>query len=377
MKGRVEDPDWEGLTNLVPELKTAPAQKALSTTVDFLFKTAVKQRKIPDSYTQQLQQWFTAAKTRHREGKPYQPVYFEAVSDTHIGKARIIEGDMFSLTSLLNVEEKFNCLYADLPYNISLLEADQTKINEEKIKGLLNQFSVVGNSDKRIVVFHLHPSQYNMLVSALLTTGFQTIETVYWYKENHNYVGAPQKWIKAVEMLLVAFYPKQGSFVLNLDKNPLKRHNIYTVRVPAKKQRHDEGGERVNVFEKLPELARRILSDILLPHSKVLVICMGSGSEVIVALQANMTVVGIESDGAQVEFCKQRVRQFYEPPKQKGRKKKALADQEEDEEEGAEEEEDVDTGEVDKELEEKGSVGASLESSSVSSCFTCKGEVKQ
>eukprot|EP00808_Paulinella_micropora_P003406 g14199.t1 len=67
------------------------------------------------------------------------------------------------------------------------------------------------------------------------------------------------------------------------------------------------------------------------------------------------------------------MRQFYEPPKQKGRKKKA--DQEEEEEEGAEEEEDVDTGEVDKELEEKGSVGASSESSSVSSCFTCKGEV--
>eukprot|EP00808_Paulinella_micropora_P010372 g79285.t1 len=141
MKGSVEDPDWEGLTNLVPELKTAPAQKALSTTVDFLFKTAVKQRKIPDSLTQ-LHQWFTATKTRHRKGKPYQPVCFEAVSDTHIGKARIIEGNMFALTSLLNVEEKFNCLYADLPYNISLLEADQTEINKEKIKGLLNQFSV-------------------------------------------------------------------------------------------------------------------------------------------------------------------------------------------------------------------------------------------
>eukprot|EP00808_Paulinella_micropora_P031815 g55903.t1 len=28
MKGSVEDPDWEGLTNLVPELKTALAQKA-------------------------------------------------------------------------------------------------------------------------------------------------------------------------------------------------------------------------------------------------------------------------------------------------------------------------------------------------------------
>eukprot|EP00808_Paulinella_micropora_P014203 g67809.t1 len=91
MKGSVEDPDWEGLTNLVPELKTAPAQKALSTTVDFLFKTAVKQRKT-DSLTQQLHQWFTAAKTRHREGKPYQPVCFEAVSFTHIGKASIIEG---------------------------------------------------------------------------------------------------------------------------------------------------------------------------------------------------------------------------------------------------------------------------------------------
>eukprot|EP00808_Paulinella_micropora_P021114 g31595.t1 len=120
MKGSVEDPDWERLTNLVSELKTAPAQKALSTT---------------------LHQWFTAAKTRHREGKPYQAVCFEAVSDTHIGKARIIEGDMFSLTSLLNVEEKFDCLYADLPDNISLLEADQTEINEEKIKALLNKFS--------------------------------------------------------------------------------------------------------------------------------------------------------------------------------------------------------------------------------------------
>eukprot|EP00808_Paulinella_micropora_P014204 g67810.t1 len=142
--------------------------------------------------------------------------------------------------------------------------------------------------------------------------------------------------------------------------------------LPAKKQRHDEGGERVNVFEKPPELTRRILSDILLPHSKVLVVCMGSGSEVIGALQANMTVVGIESDGAQVEFCKQRVRQLYKPPKQKGRKKKA--DQEEEEEEEAEEE-DVDPGEVDQEMEEKGSVVASSESSSVSSCFTCKGEV--
>eukprot|EP00808_Paulinella_micropora_P002171 g15040.t1 len=99
MKGSVEDPDWEGLTNLVPELKTAPVKKALSTTVDFLFKTAVKQRKIPDSLTQQLHQWFTAAKTRYREGKPYQPVCFEAVSDPHIGKARIIEGDMFALVS--------------------------------------------------------------------------------------------------------------------------------------------------------------------------------------------------------------------------------------------------------------------------------------
>eukprot|EP00808_Paulinella_micropora_P011265 g7925.t1 len=89
-------------------------------------------------------------------------------------------------------------------------------------------------------------------------------------------------------------------------------------------------------------------------------------------MTAAMTVVGIESDCAQVEFCKQRVRQFYEPVKQRGRKKKA--DQEEEEEEEVEEEEDVDPGEVDKELQEKGSVGASSESSSVSSCFTCKGE---
>eukprot|EP00808_Paulinella_micropora_P013416 g18532.t1 len=193
MKGSVEDPDWEGLMNLVPELKAASAQKALSTTVDFLFKTAVKQRKIPDSLTQQLHQWFTAAKIRHREGKPYQSMCFEAVSDTHIGNARIIEGDMFALTSLLTVEEKFDCLYADLPYNISLLEADQTEINEEKIKGLLNQFSVVGNSDKMIVIFHLYPSQYNML-----------------FRNCFRSISDPEELVQVCDFWLPFFLPKHS-----------------------------------------------------------------------------------------------------------------------------------------------------------------------
>eukprot|EP00808_Paulinella_micropora_P025277 g48665.t1 len=133
MKGSVEDSDWEGLTNLVPELKTAPAQKALATTFDFLFRTAVKHRKLPDSL--QLHQWFIAAKTRHREGKPHQPVCFEAVSDTHIGKARIIEGDMFALSNFLNVEEKFdyrNCLLFFLqrimPHELAQFSKDCNRI---------------------------------------------------------------------------------------------------------------------------------------------------------------------------------------------------------------------------------------------------------
>eukprot|EP00808_Paulinella_micropora_P025278 g48667.t1 len=146
---------------------------------------------------------------------------WQAETELQIGNAKIMMGDMFKMASLLPSDSAFDCLYADLPYNISELQHDQEEINKDKVKTLLNAFSVVGNSEKRAVVFHCHPSQCNMLVEALSVTGYQTIETVYWYKKNHNYVGDVQKWIKAVEMMLVAFNPKQASFTLNLDQNPV------------------------------------------------------------------------------------------------------------------------------------------------------------
>eukprot|EP00808_Paulinella_micropora_P017260 g14098.t1 len=196
-----------------------------------------------------------------KRGRPRCPSDL-AETELETGNARSMMGDMFKMASLLPSNSAFDCLYADLPYNISELVDDQEEIHEEKVKTLLNAFSVVGNSEKRAVVFHCHPSQYNMLVEALSVTGYQTIETVYWYKKNHNYVGDVQKWIKAVEMMLVAFNPKQASFTLNLDPNPINRHNIFVVEVPVKKQRHSSDGARVNVFEKPTELSKQIwLSD--------------------------------------------------------------------------------------------------------------------
>eukprot|EP00808_Paulinella_micropora_P019458 g41947.t1 len=155
----------------------------------------------------------------YTSGKPNDNIEW-AETELEIGNAKIMMSDMFKMA---------NCLYTDLPYNISELVHDQEEINEEKVKTLLNAFSVVGNSEKTAVVFHCHPSQYNMLVEALSVTGYQTIETMYWYKQNHNYVGDVQKWIKAVEMMLVAFNPKQASFTLNLDPNPILRHNLFVV----------------------------------------------------------------------------------------------------------------------------------------------------
>jgi len=266
-----------------------------------------------------------------------------------------------------------DCLYANLPYNISELEHDQTEITEDKVKSLLNQFSVVGNSEKRIVVFHLHPSQYNMLVSCLSATGYQTIETIFWYKKNHNYVGDVQKWIKAVEMMLVAFNPKQASFVLNLDRNPTLRHNLFVVDLPVKKQRHSSDGTRVNVFEKPSELSRRILSTILTPLSNVLVVCMGSGSEVIGALDANMRVTGIEQDAKQVAFAKARVQKHLHPKKSKSKKKEASSEDEVPE--SSQQEEEADDQQVDQELEETGFVGGSDKGETKANCFTCKREL--
>eukprot|EP00808_Paulinella_micropora_P002484 g41677.t1 len=168
----------------------------------------------------------------------------KAETELEIGNARIIMGDMLKMASLLPSDSAFDCLYADLPYNISELQHDQEEINEENVKTLLNAFSVVGNSEKKAVVFHCHPSQYNMLVEALTSTGYNTIETVYWYKKNHNYVGDVQKWIKAVEMMLVTFNPKQASFTLNLDPNLINRHNLFVIEDVINAERVPHSVER-------------------------------------------------------------------------------------------------------------------------------------
>ena len=65
----VADEDWENLCLVVPQLKTEAVRRTLMTTVDFLYKQAVKSRKMPESLRKQVLSWFDQAKIRHSTGQ--------------------------------------------------------------------------------------------------------------------------------------------------------------------------------------------------------------------------------------------------------------------------------------------------------------------
>eukprot|EP00808_Paulinella_micropora_P007636 g19299.t1 len=59
-------------------------------------------------------------------------VFFQNDSEVKLGNATMMVGDMFRLASFLPSDSAFDCLYADLPYNISELQHDQEENSEEK-----------------------------------------------------------------------------------------------------------------------------------------------------------------------------------------------------------------------------------------------------
>jgi len=247
---------------------------------------------------------------------------------------------------------------------------DQTKINKDKVIQILNQFSAIAQQ-KRLVVFHHHPYQFADLYDAFTECGYGTIQPLYWYKKGHNYQGDKNHFVQAVEPIMVGFFPKQSAFQLDLPLNPTERHNLLVFAPPSTKQRNSDS-ERINPFEKPVSLSQHILTTLLPGNSHVLVGCMGSGSEVLGALAADMQVIGFDLDPAQVQATKERLHKVakrmkdLEEKQAQAQQKSAAKASEEEEKEGSS------PAKVQTILDKTGSIGGDPASSVHATCRGCK-----
>ena len=178
-------------------------------------------------------------------------------------------------------------------------------LEPEQFDNLLRQIQAVKTDLASVVMFWHSPHQQPMITTKLQEHGFTNITDFYWYKANANQAGTTH-FVRAVEVATIAMKGGRSLGYTTLPSDHIQRHNHITQDSVVSLSK--DGGRIINPSEKPPELFERIFKLLALPHSKVLLLGFGSGSEVIGALSAGLDVVGIENDPKQFSSACNRIR---------------------------------------------------------------------
>lgn len=197
-------------------------------------------------------------------------------------------------------------MFSDLPYGV--LNPDEapwdTLLTADELTQMIENFEAVSAVGAYVIGFWCHWGQLGMIQELLKNHQFTLISPITWYKNDQNYVGGQDAFTFATETLVCARkIRRQGaSLYVNMDKNPVKRHNIIIGPTQSSKDYlKDENGRKINPCQKPTYLFKTFLGWFARPGDTVVIVGTGAGGEVQAAIEFGVNVKGFETDDRQIK----------------------------------------------------------------------------
>jgi hypothetical protein len=154
-------------------------------------------------------------------------------------------------------------------------------------------------------MFWIAAEDLGRVMAVMEVHGLSNVQKVCWYKDDQNMTGNPARMISSWEVFVLGsrLSANRGHNINNLDKNPLKRHNMLTGPGLHKYNKHPDGS-KVNIHQKPTYLAKWLCDNFAQPDDNVLVCGSGAGGEVYGCLEAHCNVVCMDTDAKQMEYLR-------------------------------------------------------------------------
>jgi hypothetical protein len=159
------------------------------------------------------------------------------------------------------------------------------------------------------MMVYFNPIEWGPIQAAMKECGFNGVRPIYTYKENQNYAGT-LGWLSSVDIVLLAFRPKMSRFPMPKELDPTQRHNLFSVKAPLQTKFKGSDGKVLNNTQKSTEISEKLATAHSPVFGNALVVCAGSGSEVIGLIRAKQNVVAVERDPAMFNGFWQRMLEF-------------------------------------------------------------------
>ncbi len=184
---------------------------------------------------------------------------------------------------------------------------------DEAIIEVCQQVSVVNERVNFKLGLYCPVEQVGDACRVLIGMAYTDTQVHYIYKPEQNTAGVGIH-INAVECLVIATKGARRSCTMNFrSPNPQDRHNLHFTSVTRKKCRYLDG-EIVNPTQKPVVTAHDFAKLFVPPGGNLLVLCAGSGSEVIGGLLRGCNVTAVELDKRQCDFIETRSRRLLLDP---------------------------------------------------------------
>ena len=191
----------------------------------------------------------------------------------------------------------------DMPYKKELGEEwDTAFITFDELVHILNSINIRNLSPFHVVVLWINPSQLNVVTEALLATGHDNVQQMFWGKIDNRPPVPPHRFGSITEQCVVGYSkgtPNYSSY-LNMPLDIMSRGNLMMSK-GLHTLTKNVSGEVINRFEKPPWLAQHLISILTKPGAEVLVLGSGAGGDVKGILNAGRDCLAIESDTKQYD----------------------------------------------------------------------------
>ncbi len=186
--------------------------------------------------------------------------------------------------------------YFDTPYGLfgNRLKWDQ-QITSTDMDMIFKQFNTQQQSKTCVAVLFHKPTDSTLIANVLTEAAFQELTHLYWHKTNHFTSTPVSSYTSSVEMLTIGFKPNRQNCNWQMETDPRARHNFFDLP-PVTTYTKDEKGDPINICEKPPALAKKIISNHVPVGGNVLIVGAGAGGDILGALQAGVNVVALERD---------------------------------------------------------------------------------
>jgi len=194
--------------------------------------------------------------------------------------------------------------YADLPYGTSSEDWDFLPSREFYAEVVATMVKMNLRQSWVIILWHNHYHAH-IVRDVLEGAGFQEVTPIFWSKPGTVRYGGLDSHSRCVETGTIARIGAKSEITFNTYPGEPTRPNICTHKAVTSRWRY--AGGKKNSCEKPVELAAHWMGLYGTQGSTVLVVCAGTGSEVMAAISLKRNVVAVEKDPLQWKAIQERI----------------------------------------------------------------------